>query len=64
MLACGVPWSANDYVMYSLIHDRSPCTTPLLNFEVGYPAQVPPCYADWLPTHHQPTYQPTTDTYI
>eukprot|EP00965_Chrysotila_dentata_P032417 1080845-Pleurochrysis_carterae.AAC.1 len=46
MLACGVPWSAKDYVNYSPTRDRSPCTKPLLNFEVGYPAQVPPGCAD------------------
>eukprot|EP00965_Chrysotila_dentata_P061109 2024761-Pleurochrysis_carterae.AAC.1 len=60
MLACGVPWSAKDYVIYSPTHNRSPCTKPLLYFEVGYPVQVPPGYTDWLPTHHRPTYQPTT----
>eukprot|EP00965_Chrysotila_dentata_P103372 3412035-Pleurochrysis_carterae.AAC.1 len=64
MLACGVPWSANDYVIHSSLHDRSPCTKPLLNCEVGYPVHVPPGYADWLPTYHRPTYRPTTDTYI
>eukprot|EP00965_Chrysotila_dentata_P025036 830381-Pleurochrysis_carterae.AAC.1 len=41
MLAYGVPWSAKDCVTYSPTHDRSSCTKPLLNFEVGYPAQVP-----------------------
>eukprot|EP00965_Chrysotila_dentata_P057057 1892919-Pleurochrysis_carterae.AAC.1 len=46
MLACGVLWSAKDYVIYSPTHDRSPCTRPLLNFEVGYPALVPPGCAD------------------
>eukprot|EP00965_Chrysotila_dentata_P075297 2486764-Pleurochrysis_carterae.AAC.1 len=64
VLACGVPCSANDYVIYSPVYDRSQCTKPSLNFEVGYPDQVPPCYADWLLTHHQPTYHPTTETYI
>eukprot|EP00965_Chrysotila_dentata_P028325 941959-Pleurochrysis_carterae.AAC.1 len=37
MLACGVHQSANDYIAFSPIHDRSPCTKPLLNFEIGYP---------------------------
>eukprot|EP00965_Chrysotila_dentata_P069952 2310491-Pleurochrysis_carterae.AAC.1 len=64
MLACGVPWSANDYVIHSPIHDRSPCTKTLLNFEVGYPAK----YRQVTPSGYLPTIGllsgRSTDTYI
>eukprot|EP00965_Chrysotila_dentata_P098371 3251559-Pleurochrysis_carterae.AAC.1 len=39
MLASGVLWSANDNIIYSPIRDRSPCSKPLLNFEVDYPTK-------------------------
>eukprot|EP00965_Chrysotila_dentata_P071737 2369923-Pleurochrysis_carterae.AAC.1 len=65
MIARDVRWPANDYIIYSLHHDRPPRLKPLLYFEVGYPEYVPPpCYADWLPTYHQPTYSSTADYLI
>eukprot|EP00965_Chrysotila_dentata_P193175 6175595-Pleurochrysis_carterae.AAC.3 len=37
MLACGVLWSAKDYIISSFYHDRPPRIKPPLNFEVRYP---------------------------
>eukprot|EP00965_Chrysotila_dentata_P034803 1158377-Pleurochrysis_carterae.AAC.1 len=37
MLACGAPWSSNDYIIYSLIHDRPLCSKPLLKFRCRVP---------------------------
>eukprot|EP00965_Chrysotila_dentata_P083176 2743912-Pleurochrysis_carterae.AAC.1 len=62
MIARGVLWSANDYIIYSLYHDRPPRIKPLRDFEVGrLDDKVPPPCHDWLPTYHRPTYSLTAD---